>query len=128
MAARMPAARGLRRRASSSTPAARAASRASTALIAVRSRLWRLVFPAQIGAGDLRPHRPQRSRIVFQGVGADGWTRGRSPLPSASLATVRRGGAAKPLAGLDFGAGADGADDADGCAPAFSGVAEGRVW
>ena len=42
--------------------------------------------------------------------------------PSASLATVRGRGAPKPLAGLEFRAVADGADDADGCAPAFSGA------
>ena len=46
-----------------------------------------------------------------------------SARPSASLVTVRGGGTAKPLAGLDFGAGADGADDADGRAPVSSGVA-----
>jgi len=43
--------------------------------------------------------------------------------PSASLATVRRGGeggVAKPLAGLDFGSNADGADGADGRTPVFS--------
>src|SRR5215216_804014 len=42
------------------------------------------------------------------------------PLPSASLATVRRDASAKPLAGLDFGMGADDADGVDGSAPAFS--------
>jgi hypothetical protein len=45
-----------------------------------------------------------------------------SALPSASLATVRRGAAAKPLAELDFGIDADDADGADGCTPAFSGA------
>jgi hypothetical protein len=43
-------------------------------------------------------------------------------LPSASLASVRRGSAAKPLAELDFGMDADDAGGADGFAPAFSGA------
>jgi hypothetical protein len=47
------------------------------------------------------------------------------PLPSASLATVRRAASAKPLAELTFN---DDADGADGCAPAFSGVAEMVMW
>ena len=42
----------------SSTPAALAAFRALAALAASPSSLR---FPAQIGAGDLRPHRPHRS-------------------------------------------------------------------
>ena len=84
-----------------SMPASRAAFRAWAALIAVPSSP--LIFPARIGAGDLRPHRPHRSRRWI----STGW-RGRStPLPaaepSASSATVRRSGAAKPLAGLAFG-------------------------
>ena len=71
-----------------SMPAARAALRASAALTAVRSTRVP-VFPAPIGPGDLRPHRPQRSRHW----NATGW-RGRSglcssPLPSASLVSVR---------------------------------------
>src|SRR6516225_7097667 len=52
------------------------------------------------------------------------WTR---PLPSASRATVRRGGAPKPFPELVFGEGADDADGADGCVPGFSGVAEGWI-
>src|SRR5208282_540265 len=48
---------------------------------------------------------------------------GPSPLPSASLATVRRDAAAKPLTGLNSGMGADDADGADGCVPAYSGSA-----
>src|ERR1700680_2657028 len=46
-----------------------------------------------------------------------------APLPSASLATVRRSGAAKLLAALDFGVAADDADGADGCPPPCSGAA-----
>src|SRR6516165_3119513 len=49
------------------------------------------------------------------------------PLPSASGATVRRGGAPKPFPELVFGEGADDADGADGCVPGFSGVAEGWI-
>src|SRR5262245_13446588 len=44
------------------------------------------------------------------------------PPPSASRATVRRGGAPKPFPELVFGEDADGADGADGCVPGFSGV------
>src|SRR6516162_6755670 len=49
------------------------------------------------------------------------------PPPSASRATVRRGGAPKPFPELVFGEDADGADGADGCVPGFSGVAEGWI-
>src|SRR5262249_16047364 len=47
-------------------------------------------------------------------------------LPSASLATVRRGASAKPLAELTFNGNADDADGSDGGAPACS--RPGRAW
>ena len=70
----------------SSTPAALAAFRASAALTASPSSL---LFPAQIGAGDLRPHRPHRSpRWISTGWrGRLNWFlalyRPRRPRPSA---------------------------------------------
>ena len=85
-------------------------------------------FPAQIGAGDLRPHRPQRSQHWF----STGW-RGRSERchcryrPHRALPSARSD-AAKPLAGLDFGMGADDADGADGRAPGFSGAEKAGSW
>jgi hypothetical protein len=47
---------------------------------------------------------------------------GPSPVPSVSLATVRKESATKPLTGLDSGMGADDEDGADGCTPDFSGA------
>src|SRR5262249_18465905 len=44
-----------------------------------------------------------------------------APLSSASLAIVRSLGGVNPLAGLDFGPGADDADGADGRVSVFSG-------
>ena len=84
------------------------------ALIAVRSSLF---FPARIGR-DLRPHRPQRSRHWI----STGW-RGRSA--RCHVATVRIIGdrpqrlCREAVGRMDFGMGADDADGADGCAPAF---------
>jgi hypothetical protein len=63
--------------------------------------------------------------LVFNGlartISAPPWPL-TSAGPSASLATVRCGGAAKPLAGLAFGIEPDAADGADDCAPVFSGA------
>jgi hypothetical protein len=72
---------------------------------------------ARLGATRALPRRPDGRKGLVRTVGAL-----PPPLPSASLATVRRGSAAKPLAELDFGMEADDADGEDGCAPAFSGA------
>ena len=56
--------------------------------------------------------------VAVQRISADGRPPNSRSRPSASLATVRRLGAAKPLSGLDFGRGADAADGADGRAAA----------
>ena len=103
-------------------PAARAAFRASAALIAAPSSPSLLVFSgADWGGRFASAPSAAVPALDFNGLARTVGALPR-PLPSASLATVRRSGAAKPLAGLDFGAGADDADGADGCAPAFSGA------
>jgi hypothetical protein len=69
-------------------------------------------WPARGGLGLAICVRTVRSGhgVGFQGVGADGLT---AATASTVRLTVRRSGVAKPLAGFDFSADADGADDAD---------------
>ena len=124
---RPPPAPDRRRRVASSMPAARAAFRASTALIAAPSSPASCFFRRRLGREICVRTVRTVPALVFKGLAR---TVGPlpSPLPSASSATVRRSGAAKPLAGLDFGMGADDADGADGCAPAFSGAEMAGSW
>jgi hypothetical protein len=77
---------------------------------------------ARLGATRALPRRPDARKGLVRTVAAL-----PPPLPSVSLATVRRGAAAKPLAELDFGMDADDADGADGLALAFSAGEEPRT-
>jgi hypothetical protein len=87
-------------------------------------------------SGDWGGQFASAPSAAVQALGFNGLGRTVSPLslalpsarPSASLATVRRGGAAKTLAGPDFGLDADGADGADGRSLASSVIGSLVVW
>ncbi len=103
------------------TPASRAAFRACDG---AHSRALQPAFSGADWGGRFASAPSASVRAVgFQRVGADGRAVARPLNRPRRSPTVRKPGDAKPLPELAFGRSADGADDADGCAPPVSGEA-----